>query len=249
MIADAFGRSAGTVTGEALGVPSTTIAPAAWKRRRHPAGPRGRQGRSEALRRWARWKLTEEQIDDLASGLFSAALDLVDTFPTTGRSLVMFSRHSVPSRARHAAEHFVGCFFPDGGKKLVGFKRLILVDADGRLLAACVSPVDMRDSRAAPNLLRASRQSWPFVETVWADSAYRGERVAATPIRVAIVTGPPNQRGFIVQKRRWVVERTIAWIARNRRLAKDYERHASTALAFIFLAAASILMKRVCAAS
>ena len=138
----------------------------------------------------------------------------------------------------------------DGGKKLVGLKRHILVDADGRLLAACVSPADMHDSRAAPHLLRASRRSWPFVETVWADSAYRGERVgAATPIRVAIVTGPPNQRGFIVQKRRWVVERTIAWIGRNRRLAKDYERQPSTALAFIFLAAAWILMKRLRPAS
>ena len=88
------------------------------------------------------------------------------------------------------------------------------------------------------------------MEAVWADSAYRGERVsAATPIRVAIVTGPPNQRGFIVQKRRWVVERTIAWIGRNRRLAKDYERQASTALAFIFLAAAWLLMKRLRTAS
>lgn len=54
----------------------------------------------------------------------------------------------------------------DDGKKLVGLKRHILVDADGRLLAACVSPADMHDSRAAPHLLHASRRSWPFVETV-----------------------------------------------------------------------------------
>jgi transposase len=128
----------------------------------------------------------------------------------------------------------------------LGLKRHILVDAAGRLLAACVSPADMHDSRAAPHLLRASRCFWPFVERVWADSGYRGERVgAAAPIQIEIVTGPPNQRGFIVQKRRWVVERTIAWIGRNRRLAKDYERLASTALAYIFLAAAWTLMKRI----
>ena len=134
----------------------------------------------------------------------------------------------------------------DGGKKVMGLKRHLLVDAAGRLLAACVSPADMHDSRAAPHLLRASRRPWPFIERVWADSGYRGERVsAATPIQIEIVTGPPNQRGFIVQKRRWVVERTIAWIGRNRRLAKDYERLASTALAFIFLAAAWTIMKRV----
>jgi transposase len=134
----------------------------------------------------------------------------------------------------------------DGGKKLVGLKRHILVDVCGRLLSACVSPADRHDSRIAPHLLRASRRSWPFVECVWADSAYRGERVSsASLIRVEIVTGPPNQRGFIVQKRRWVVERTFAWIGRNRRLAKDYERQASTALAFIFLAAAAFLLKRL----
>ena len=134
----------------------------------------------------------------------------------------------------------------DGGKKLTGMKRHILVDVAGRLLVACVSPADMHDSRAAVPLLLASRRPWPFIEWVWADASYRGERVgAATPITVEIVTGPPNQHGFIVQKRRWVVERTFAWIGRNRRLAKDYERMASTALAFIFLAAAAALIKRI----
>ncbi len=133
----------------------------------------------------------------------------------------------------------------DGGKKLTGLKRHILVDAAGRLLAARVSPADMHDSRAAIPLLLASRWPWPFIERVWADASYRGKRVGApTPITVEVITGPPNQRGFIVQKRRWVVERTFAWIGRNRRLAKDYERLASTALAFIVLAAAAVLIKR-----
>jgi hypothetical protein len=63
---------------------------------------------------------------------------------------------------------------------------------------------------------------------------------------VQIVTGPKNQKGFIVQKRRWVVERSIAWINVNRRLAKDYERHASTALAFVVLAGAFGLLQRIC---
>jgi transposase len=134
----------------------------------------------------------------------------------------------------------------DAGKKIMGLKRHILVDTAGRLLSACVTPADVHDSQAAPHLLRTSRRPWPFVQKVWADSAYRGERVGtATPIQVEIVTGPPNQRGFIVQKRRWVVERSIGWIGRNRRLARDYERLASTALAFIFLAAAYVLMRRL----
>ena len=138
----------------------------------------------------------------------------------------------------------------DGGKKLTGLKRHILVDVAGRLLSACVSPADMHDSHAAVALLRASRRPWPFIEQVWADSAYRGKRVgAATSIAVEIVTGPPNERGFIVQKRRWVVERTFAWIGRNRRLSKDYERKPSTALAFLFIAAAWALTERIKRAS
>jgi putative transposase len=126
----------------------------------------------------------------------------------------------------------------------------ILVDVTGRLLAACASQAEMHDSRASVALLRASRRPWPFVEKVGADSAHRGERVAAaTALTVKIVTGPPNQRGVIVQKRRWVMERTFARIGRNRRLSRDYERQASTALAFVFLAAAAAFIKRFARAS
>ena len=110
----------------------------------------------------------------------------------------------------------------DGGKKLNDIKRHILVDTVGRLLCAAISTADIHASSAAPPLLQASRRPWPFIERVFADAAYRGERVAsATPITIEIVTGQPNQHGFIVQKRRWVVERTLAWIGKNRRLARD----------------------------
>ena len=79
----------------------------------------------------------------------------------------------------------------DGGKKLVGLKRHVLVDSDGRLLGACVSSADMHDSRAALHL-RASRRSWPFVKAVWANPAYRGERVAP-PRRSARPSSPARQ--------------------------------------------------------
>ena len=134
----------------------------------------------------------------------------------------------------------------DGGKKLNGMKRHIHVDTDGRLLMACVSPGDMHDSRAGALLLMASRQIWPFLEMVFADSAYRGDHVGkATPIKVVVVTGPPNQKGFIVQKRRWVVERTISWINVNRRMAKDYERDAATSLVMVYLASVLVLLQRI----
>jgi putative transposase len=134
----------------------------------------------------------------------------------------------------------------DGGKKVKGVKRHVMVDTDGRLLTVSVSPADLHDSRAAVHLLRASRREWPFVGKVWADSAYRGRSVAcATPIEVEIVTGPANQKGFIVQKRRWVVERTLAWIGRNRRLSRDFERLAETAICLIVLAAVFVLLRRI----
>ena len=62
---------------------------------------------------------------------------------------------------------------------------------------------------------------------------------------VEIVTGPANQRGFIVQKRRWVVERTLAWIGRNRRLARDFERLAETAICLVVLVAVFLLLRRI----
>lgn len=136
----------------------------------------------------------------------------------------------------------------DGGKKLKGLKWHLMVDVGGRLLALVLSTADMHDSRAAVPLLKRSRRPWPFVEKVWADSAYRGERVgSATPIEVEVVTGPPNQKGFIVQKRRWVVERTFSWIERNRRLLLNHEKLASSIMAYIALAAAMVLARRIAA--
>jgi len=135
----------------------------------------------------------------------------------------------------------------DGGKKINGVKRHLLVDTDGRLLEATVTTADIHDSKGAVPLMRQSRASWPKLGMVFADAGYRGKTVAAAVpgLAVTIVTGPKNQNGFIVQKRRWVVERTIAWINRNRRLAKNYERLREVAEAFITLAAAMILVRRI----
>jgi len=139
----------------------------------------------------------------------------------------------------------------DGGKKINGVKRHILVDTDGRLLEADVTTADIHDSRGAVPLMRRASAAWPRLSMVFADAGYRGQTVAeAVPgLAVTVVTGPPNQNGFVVQKRRWVVERTIAWINRNRRLAKNYERLRVVAEAFITLAAAMILVRRIAKAS
>ena len=85
-----------------------------------------------------------------------------------------------------------------------------------------------------------------FIERVFADSGYAGERVAeATRIAVAIIRAQPGQVGFAVQPRRWVVERFFAWINRNRRLAKDFEATIASATAFVYAASAMLLTRRL----
>lgn len=95
-------------------------------------------------------------------------------------------------------------------------------------------------------MLRASRRSFPFVEKVFADSGYAGKTVAeATIIAVEIVRKSPDQIGFAVQPRRWVVERFFAWINRNRRLAKDFEATVASATAFLYAASIMLLVRRL----
>ncbi len=134
----------------------------------------------------------------------------------------------------------------DPARRVVGRKRHALTDTDGRLLLATVSTADRHDSYGGVALLQASRRLWPFLAHCFADQAYQGERVGnATAITVEIVRPDKGQKGFAVQPRRWVIERTFGWIARGRRLARDYEATPSSALAFFVLAAAMILIRRL----
>ena len=87
-------------------------------------------------------------------------------------------------------------------------------------------------------------RSFPFVELAFADSGYAAERVAsATSIAIEIVRKSPDQVGFAVQPRRWVVERFFAWINRNRRLAKDFEATIASAQAFLYAASVMLLTR------
>ena len=134
----------------------------------------------------------------------------------------------------------------DAGKKVFGRKRHAMVDTDGRLLSVQVHPASVQDRDGAVPLLRASRPRFPFVERAFADSAYAGDPVAdATTIAVEIVRKPPDQIGFAVHPRRWVVERCFAWLGRNRRLAKDFERTIGSATAFIYADSAMLLVRRI----
>ena len=137
----------------------------------------------------------------------------------------------------------------DAGKKVNGRKRHILVDTLGLLLAVKVHAANIQDRDGGKLLLESCRDRLPRLFLIWADGGYRGkliESVAATCCWVLeIVKRSDVAAGFQVLPRRWVVERTFAWLSKHRRLSKDYERDCHTSEAWIYLAMVSVMLKHI----
>ena len=134
----------------------------------------------------------------------------------------------------------------DAGKKVKGRKRQVMVDTDGRALILEPQPAHVQDRDGAPLILRLSRRSFPFITKAFADMGYAGDGPAtATSITIEIVKKPPNQIGFAVHPRRWVIERTLAWVSRNRRLWRDPEATLASAKAFLYAASVMLLTRRL----
>jgi transposase len=138
----------------------------------------------------------------------------------------------------------------DAGKKVKGRKRQVMGDTDGRALILEPQPAHVQDRDGAPVVLRLSRRSFPFVTKAFADMGFAGDGPAnATSITVEIVRKPPDQVGFAVHPRRWVVERFFAGISRNRRLWKDPEAPLASAKAFLYAASVMLLVRRLARSS
>ena len=134
----------------------------------------------------------------------------------------------------------------DAGKKAWGRKRHALADTDGRALVLRAHPASVQDRDGAVPLLEASRGLYPFIERAFADAGYAARRVAeATLIVVEIVRRKAGQVGFAVQPRRRVVERTFAWLGRNRRLARGFEATIASATAFLYAASVMLPARRL----
>lgn len=138
----------------------------------------------------------------------------------------------------------------DAGKCVPGRKRHLLVDTSGLLLAERVTPANISDNRGARELLAGLAPLMPRLELIWADSAYAGEKLRNwcaehTGWRLEIVPRNTGNSTFEVLPRRWVVERSIAWICRNRRLAKDYERKVQTGECWLKVAMIRLMLKRL----
>lgn len=137
----------------------------------------------------------------------------------------------------------------DAHKCVKGRKRHLLVDTLGLPIASYVTPADVHDTVGARNLLGGLAHFVPRLKKIWADAAYRGPGLAdwcqqQGEWELEIVKREPGSRGFSVQPRRWVVERSFAWLIRNRRLAKDYERKVQTSETLIEVAMIRLLLAR-----
>jgi transposase len=137
----------------------------------------------------------------------------------------------------------------DGAKRRKGSKVHLAVDTLGHLLALVVTPANAQDRAQVGELAeRVQAATGESVEVAFVDQGYTGARPAADAaahgIRLEVVKLPTAKRGFVLLPRRWVVERSNAWLARFRRLARDYERLPATLAGLHFLAFAIILLAR-----
>jgi transposase len=145
----------------------------------------------------------------------------------------------------------------DAGKKVTGRKRHLVVDTMGLLLAVVVTGANVQDVAGARLVLAklfdrlpsCELGGWGRLQLIWADGGYRGSLLAWVKHlfgwTLQIVEKLQGQVGFQVLPRRWVIERTFAWLSRSRRLARDYERLTKTSEAFIQLAMIHVMLKRL----
>ena len=140
----------------------------------------------------------------------------------------------------------------DGGKMVSGRKRNLLVDTLGLVVLAKVTAANVQDVHAGKQLFEAVAEKPELLtrlQKIFADGSYRGDLVdwvhSTWNVVLDIVLKLEGQKGFQVLPKRWVVERTFAWLSRNRRLARDYERLAESAEAFIYVAMIRLGLRRL----
>lgn len=138
----------------------------------------------------------------------------------------------------------------DAGKKIKGRKRHIITETGGLLVHAVVHTADIQDRDGAPLVLGDIRNRFPFLRHVFADGGYAGDKLRDALAKIGtwtleIIKRSDTAKGFVLLPRRWVVERTFAWLNRNRRLAKDFERTIESATAWLFLGSIQLITRRI----
>ena len=138
----------------------------------------------------------------------------------------------------------------DAGKRVKGRKRHIVTDTGGRVLAVQVHPASIQDNHGAVPLLRYVGHAFPKLRHIFADRVYRGNKLldAIADLgkwTIEIITRSQSVGSFRAEPKRWVIERTFAWLNRSRRLAKDFEVTIASAEAWIMLASIRVLSRRL----
>ena len=152
----------------------------------------------------------------------------------------------------------------DGGKRIKGRKRHVLVDTEGVKLKVKVHSAKTFDRDGIKLVLEDAKELFPELKKLWLDAGYNGKEKGADWVRQVLgwnaeivkrprrwvrvpedVELPPYPKGFVVVPRRWVVERSFSWIGQNRRLSKAYERVPETEEAFMYLAMTRLMVRRL----
>src|SRR5215217_6891100 len=154
------------------------------------------------------------------------------------------------SQSVKSTEEGAGSNGYDAHKNVKGRKRHLLVDTLGFPLSVCVTPADVQDRVGTRLLLAGLKPSVPRLKKIWADGAYSGEQLAKWCEKqggweLEIVEKDRKAKGFEVLPKRWIVERTFAWLSRHRRLSKDYERKVQTSETLIEVAMIRLMLRRL----
>ena len=124
----------------------------------------------------------------------------------------------------------------------------MVVDTLGLIWALVITPASVQDAEGAKAALTEFRRHVKFPKLIWVDAAYRAV-VSWAWVRwvwlLEVVQAPPGQKGFVVQRKRWIVERTFGWLNRSRRLSKDYEQTVESSRAFVQVAMIHLMVRRL----
>jgi putative transposase len=156
-------------------------------------------------------------------------------------SAAILDSQSVKTTARGGVRGY------DAGKKVNGRKRHLLVDTLGLLLLVVVHAANLQDRDGAKLVCLRAKRQYPRLRLIWADGGYRGKLVhwVATLCHWTLAIVKQNGVGFQVLPKRWIVERTFAWLLRFRRLSKDYEFLTETSEAMIQVAMIDLMVRRL----
>lgn len=193
----------------------------------------------EQTQRWIKAEVFEAMVNDLRQVLRLAQKRKAQPSAAVFDSRTLQSSPESGARAGY-----------DGAKKRKGSKVHMAVDTLGHLLALHVTPASVGDRSQVAELAKAVQETTgQNVEVAFVDQGYTGDNAEAAAqqhgIRLEVVKLPEAKKGFVLLPRRWVVERSFGWMARFRRLARDYERLPQTLEGLHFLAFAILLAARV----